>query len=193
METRTNSSHLTTTDKGTIASIFLLTAVMLESYTVRAVIDGENIDRSAFFRNTNMFNVKKWWLISDFQDKEKVLDILSLRDVLAHNHVYSYRVNAETQSENLTDFIVGGDERFEARISNGTFKASSLSSTPNAVGPADLLILVNTVRPSLHYLKTRCSRIGSVDFSFARRGQAKDLWEGILLAANKSIEIQLTG
>jgi hypothetical protein len=170
---------------GCIISIALLMMVMLESFTIRAVIDGKSVDRSSFI-NGNL-TMKKWWADSEWTDKEKVIEAFALRDAIAHNHVYWCQRSEDCNEIVVGERLVGGDTKFSNRTSDGKFKDSGLSSSPSAIDPKDLLILMDVVKNALRFLQTRCSRIGLLDFGFVRYGTAKNLWELVALAANRSM------
>ena len=177
--------RITPSDTGSMISIALLLMVMLESYTVRAIIDGNIVDKSSFNRET--FSVKQWWKDSDFQDKARVSDALSLRDAIAHNHVYWLDNREDAQEIRLENRLVGGNSRFFNKIDNGKFKSSGLSGLPNSIHPNDILILSDVVRNALNYLRTKCTRIGMVDFGFVRSSSNKNMWELLNHAANMAL------
>jgi len=178
-------ARITPSDTGSMISIALLLVVMLESYTVRAVIDGKSVDSSCFINGT--LSAKLWWEKSDCEDKAKVIDAFSLRDALAHNHVYWLDASWDAQELVLENILVGGKKRFFDRVENGKFINSGLSSLPNAMHPTDILILVAVVSNALSYLRTKCTRIGNIDFGFVRSASAKNMWDLLTRAAKLAL------
>lgn len=122
---KSGARHLTPDDRAAASAICLLLAVMVESYTVRVAVDQRE--------RPTRFRADDWWTKSGYQHKESVLDLLVLRDAIAHNHIY--------------------------------------------VGPKDVRIPAEISRTALGYLKSSGQRVGPTELSWARRGNAKNLWQ----------------
>lgn len=179
-------THLTLRDKGACKAIMLLLAVMLESYSLKAAIG--NIHEEGATK-TDRFDVRDWWKRSGYVDVEVVLDVFVIRDALAHNHLYSYSIDWQSDTDPEYSRMIGGDKLFKARVSNGKLIHSALSCNPEIITPTDVIGVAKITRSALEYLSNNHSGLGETDFNFARRGKCKSLWDGIDAAANDAIRL----
>lgn len=179
-------THLTLRDKGTCKAIMLLLAVMLESYSLKAAIGKiHNDDATKPVRH----DVREWWKQSGYVDVENVLDVFVIRDALAHNHLYSYSLDWESDNDPDYSHIIGGDNLFRSRVVDGKLKHTGLTCNPETICPVDVIGVANFTRCALKYLSGNYSGIGETDFNFARRGKYKNLWEGIDAAVNDAMRL----
>lgn len=174
---RPDINWLTLSDRGACYSLILLLTVMLESYTLRAKTD--LVEKSV------NFNARDWWKRSNYSSKDDVLDLFVVRDVLAHNHLYSFANNSGT-----VDYIhiMGGDKLFQSRVKEGKLKHTGLSCIPDEIGPNHVMRMSEITKSALDYLYENYKSIGSVDFGFARRGTECNLWTVINNAASTAIK-----
>lgn len=174
---RRDIKHLTLSDRGACYSIILLLAIMLESYSLRAQTD--------LVKETIKFNVRDWWEKSNYARKDDVLDLFVVRDVLAHNHLYLVEASDFTH-------VIGGDKLFKNRVEDGKLKHTGLSCVPDEIGPDHVMMMSEIVKSALEYLYDKYKFVGSVDFSFARRGTDLNLWTVINNAASTAIKLRMT-
>ena len=175
---RSGSHHLTLAEQGVCFSLIVLLVLMLESYTLRGSKHADDFLVTKATKNKK-FSARNWWRDSAFVSKEKLVDTFLLRDAIAHNHLYLYDFKCEPN-----DYVrinAGGDA-FVQRTSSGRFKASDLCCIPNLLGPTDVLCVSKLVYDALNFLRSINSDIGMVDFSFAKRGKANNMWEVIEFA-----------
>jgi hypothetical protein len=168
-------NHLTPSYRGSCCSIIVLLMLMLESSTIRAEFDSENTTLDA----NSLFEASAWWKRSCYQDRENILDAFVIRNSLVHNHLYYHFAN-----NGDIRHLNGGSKADRMRINNGILIHSGLSCDPSIIGPKELLLICATVNKALQFLKHNSANIGVVDYSFARRGGHKNLWETIYSAAN---------
>lgn len=179
-------THLTLRDKGACKAIILLLTVMLESYSLKAGI-GNIYDTGT--ATPDKFDVRDWWKRSGYVDVDGVLDVFVIRDVLAHNHLYSYSLDWVSDKEPAYSHIIGGDKLFKARVIDGKLKHSGLFCNPETICPKEVIGVAKIVRSAMNYLSQNYSGLGDTDFHFARRGKSQNLWDGIDAAANDAIKI----
>lgn len=179
-------THLTLRDKGACKAIMLLLAVMLESYSLRAATGNVHEEDTA---KTSKFDVRDWWKRSKYPAFGDVLDVFVIRDVLVHNHLYSYSENWHSDDATVYSHIKGGDLLFRDRVVDGKLKHTALSCNPETIGPKDVIEVTKITRQALRYLSNNYSSIGETDFNFARRGKSSTLWDGIEDAANEAITL----
>ncbi len=189
-------SHLTLRDQGSCYSIILLLVVMLESYSLRAdtgaldaagditLREGETSmdDR----KSLKLFNVRNWWAKTEYDHKEEVLDVFVIRDVLAHNHLYSYADDENSNNLFVYSHFSGGDGRFNCREKNGHLTRTGMSCIPREIGISEVKLVAKITNQALLFLKNNYERIGIVNFNFARRGVNLNLWDGIMEAATNA-------
>jgi hypothetical protein len=184
------STHLTLRDAGTCNAIILLLAVMLESYTAKAAIEiREVVDDKV----SKPFEAPAWWAKSVYCNKDQVIDVFAVRNVLAHNHLYTYTSIENAQNDIPFTHVNGGRADFHKRIENGKFVASGISSVTDSIVPNDVNIVSKIVRDTLKFLSGTYGSIpsASVDFTFAKRAQYRNLWElieGTVNSANAIFE-----
>lgn len=192
IEQKGDASHLTQADRGTCYAMILMLIVMLESYSLRAAIDIATDDVADSTADTDIkdekvvtfFDVRKWWEQSEYCDKEKVIDLFVVRDVLAHNHLYSYSLGKSGAHSPTYSLISRGDTRFRARVLDGKLLHTGMSCVPETIGPKEVLMVADITQKALRYLSKNYQRVSSVDFNFVRRGASRNLWEGIEDAAS---------
>ena len=179
-------THLTLRDKGACKAIILLLAVMLESYSLRASTDNIHDEDVA---KTNKFLVRDWWESCDYEDIGDVLDIFVIRDALAHNLLYSYSEDWQSNKRSVYSHIKGGEKLFKNRVAKGKLKHTDLSCNPDTIGPKDVIGVAKITEQALRYLSENYPGIGKVDFNFAKRGKSKNLWGCIEDVANEAIKL----
>jgi hypothetical protein len=106
--------HMTPADYGSCYSIILLLVVMLESYTVRILIEEQKIG----VRKPPP-KVFEWWAEQNYEAKEEVLDIFVIRDAIVHNHVYGYSFDNERDKIETRNPLLGGDKKFGSSGNSG--------------------------------------------------------------------------
>lgn len=177
-------SHLTIGDRGRCHTIILLLMVMLESYSQKAAVDSEIGEAT----RTKQFDVTTWWKSTDYIAKEDVLDAWVLRNVLAHNHLYSYSQSLDDAASPRFNRISHSNDVFKSRATNGKLNHTGMNGVPDLIGPHEVIEVSRIVRDALGFLPKLSPRIGSTDFKFVRRKEFSSLWKGIEVAAKSSLE-----
>jgi len=156
---------------------------MVESYTLRVAVDQD--------KRPTRFRAYDWWTKSAYQHREDVLDLFVLRDAIAHNHVYEYELDKEGRPQRHVVFL-GGDKKWKRRVDDRSrkLKHSGLHVNPGQIGPLDVRTSAAISLGALRYLKNSGQRVGPIEFSHARRGKAKNLWELLDQVTKRAIAVR---
>lgn len=179
-EKRPDVRHLTPSDFGRGHAIILLLAIMLESYTQRAMSDSELGDSL----RTEQFKVADWWNGSVYANRESVLDVVAVRNILAHNHLYSYPDVALGNDSAEFRLISKLSQPFKDRISGNRFRVTGIPCVPDLIDPEYVKKVSVVVCEALVFLQRSGARIGPVLFKMPRGGKIQSLWEWIAVAAD---------
>lgn len=184
-------SHMTPQDRGTCCAIILLFVVMLESYTVRADFDIESEEGIDIKKSSGRkFDARGWWEKSNYHAKEDVVDVFVMRDAIAHNHLYGYDDPHPALPIKYTH-LDGGDNKFRSRTREGRLTRTGLSCIPGEIGPNEVIGISRISEGALRLLCEKFPGVGEVDFFFARRGAAKNLWECVFSAADMASRLKV--
>jgi hypothetical protein len=186
-----SKSGIVGSERGLCASICLLTAVIIESFTMRVRYLNES-NESAGQRSLHKFIEQKY---PEFPWSNELVEVFILRDVIAHNHLWKLEsTNSDVwinllkkEIHPLTDKFSGNKYKENVNLEIGRTKILGLHVIPTQIDRTDVNKVLEIASQTLKYFSKEEGPILGVQAIMLKfRGYMLD-FDSILREASKAI------